>query len=354
MSKDYYSLLGVNKESSSEEIKKSYRTLSKKYHPDISKEEDAEEKFKAINEAYSVLSDEKKKSNYDRFGSEKGPGGYGGGQDQGFGGSPDFNFEDIFSGFGDIFGHGRKRKRRGEDINVRMNITLDEIEIGGEKTIRYQRKVACGACDGHGGDHKTCMGCNGSGHTMNTTRTPMGIIQQQIVCSNCGGSGEIITNKCNVCDGKSMSVETEEILFDIPVGISHGIAYKYPSKGHENSNGAGDLIIEFITEKHHRFHRQDNNLIYQLNLPFNILTLGGKVNIQGLNNATYEVDIPEMTQPGYNLRIKGKGLPLMDNPSIKGDILLNIQLEFPNKISEDEKDIISKLNNSNNFIYKSK
>jgi molecular chaperone DnaJ len=350
LSKDYYSILGVDRNSSQEEIKKAYRKLSKKYHPDISKEEGTEEKFKEISEAYNVLSDDQKKSNYDRFGSVDG-------NPFGFGGDP-FGFGDAFGGdsfFDAFFGGGRrgnKTQRTGSDIKITLSVTLDEIETGGQKTIKYKRKVSCKSCDGVGGkDTRNCISCNGTGRKVVTQRTPIGIIRNETICDNCGGSGKIIIDQCNTCHGQGVEEKTETLTFDIPVGVDHGTSYRYNGKGNENKHGAGNLIIQFMNSPHSRFTRIEYNLIMDLNLPFNLLVTGGKVHIYGLNNKKLEVSVPPKTIPGYKLRLKGQGLPYMSG---KGDMIINIGLDFPNDINDKEMEIISQLNNSDNFIYKPK
>ena len=353
MSKDYYSILGVDKSSSPDEIKKSYRKLSKKYHPDISKEEGAEDKFKEISEAYSVLSNAEKKSNYDLFGTPDG-GGFGGGFG---GGSP---FGDMFDNdfFENFFGrrsnqHQYHKKKTGSDIKIRIGLSLDEIEVGGQKTIRYKRKTTCKSCKGKGGENiRECIGCNGTGKKVVTQRTPIGIIRNETICDNCSGKGKIINDRCKSCHGNGQEEKTETLEFDIPIGVLHGVSYRYDGKGNENENGSGNLIIEFVTNPHSKYSRINNNLMCDLNLPFNVLITGGKINIEGLNSKILQVDIPSKTKPGYKLRLKGQGLPSMEN-SMRGDIIINIGLEFPDDVNDKEMEIISQLNTCPNFIYKS-
>tara|TARA_R110000772_G_C13305840_1_gene439330 strand:+ start:1982 stop:3070 length:1089 start_codon:yes stop_codon:yes gene_type:complete len=362
MGKDYYKILGVDKNASPDKIKKAYRKLSKQHHPDVADNKDSDDAvFKDISEAYSVLSDETKKSNYDRGGQstnpfrsgQRKPGGFG--FEDLFGGMGGFNFDDIFgkSGGG---GPGRRNVHRpGSDIKATIDLTLDEVEVGSSRKIKYKRKENCTSCNGKGGkDEKPCMSCNGSGSTVNTTRTPMGIVQQQIICNNCSGTGKIIISKCNVCHGSKHKEIDEELTIDIPIGVSEEVLYKYTGKGHSNQYGVGDLLVHFRVKPHRYFKKQVNNLIYSIELPFSVLVAGGLVKIKGLNNVIHEVDIPSMTKPGFMLRLKGKGLPNPENMSDRGDIILSINVEFPSEVNEEELELISKLNNKPNFIYKQK
>jgi molecular chaperone DnaJ len=346
MEKDYYKILGVDKESSADEIKKAYRKLSKEHHPDVTGRDDS--KFKDISEAYSILSDKIKKSQYDHKGSGS------------------FEFEDLFGGMGgfnfdDIFGrsgnHGRRTNvnRVGSDIKATIDLTLDEVEKGSSRKIKYTRKENCTGCDGVGGvDVRPCVGCNGRGSVTNTMRTPMGIVQQQTMCSDCAGDGKIIHNKCKICNGSKYKEVSEELTIDIPIGVSDDVLYKYSGKGHSNEFGTGDLLVHFNIKPHRYFGRQGTNLLYNIQLPYNILITGGLVEIKGLNNKILEIDIPKMTKPGYMLKIMGEGLPSIDNMNDKGDIIFNVTIEFPSDINEEELEIISKLTNKPNFIYKQK
>lgn len=342
MSKDYYSILGVSKDATPEEIKKSYRKLSKKYHPDVSDHEN-DDKFKEVSDAYSVLGDPKKKSEYDNpnpFGS------FGG---DSFGGSP---FGDMF---GDIFG-GRSgsRNRRGNDTKISISLTLDELESGGIKNIRYKRIVNCNTCSGEGGtDVKTCTQCNGQGFTVSQMRTNIGVISQQVVCNQCNGKGSTVKDKCVPCGGTGRDDAIEELKIEIPKGSPNGTSYKYSNKGNSNQYGTGDLIVEFITKPHKLYRRQNYDLLYDIELPFNILITGGEVEIKGLNNTLHKVTIPIMCNPGYKIQLKGKGL-LNTSNGIKGDIIVNVELDFPHSMSESDINVISSLSNSPNFIYNQK
>jgi molecular chaperone DnaJ len=347
---DYYNILGVDRSASQEDIKKAYRKLSKKYHPDISKESDAETKFKEISEAYSILGDENKKSQYDRYGSASGS------QNQGFGG-----FEDFFGGhdsfFDSFFGGSRRRQsrtKRGGDIRISVEITLDEVFTGATKKIRYRKNSNCKKCDGIGGEGKqTCGTCNGTGRRIVTQRTVLGTMTSETICNNCGGSGYTIKNKCNSCNGNGVESKNEELEFDIPSGVSEDITYKWMGKGHDSQNGAGDLLIDVIIKDHPGIIRQGSDLVMELNVPFNILLLGGNINIQSLNNTNFKVTIPSGSRPGYVMRLKDKGLPDM-NSQKRGDLYIKMAIDFPENLTREEVEIISQLNNKPNFIYSSK
>tara|TARA_R110000772_G_scaffold2410_4_gene8574 strand:+ start:50398 stop:51444 length:1047 start_codon:yes stop_codon:yes gene_type:complete len=348
MGKDYYSILGVDKNATSDEIKKAYRKLSKQHHPDVADNKDSDDVvFKDISEAYSILSNKDKKNSYDNKGK-------------------DFGFDDLFGGrggfggfdFGDIFGGRRSTQRQhrpGSDIKISVGLSLDEVETGTTKTIKYKRKESCGGCNGKGGsDEKNCMPCDGKGVRISVTRTPMGTIQQQVICTNCAGTGKIILNKCGTCNGSGDKEITEELTFDSPVGASDSVLYKYTGKGNSNKHGTGDLLVNFNITPHRYFIRQGKNLIYNIKLPFSILVSGGQINIKGLNGKVFDLTIPKMTKPGQILRIPRKGLSNIDNILDRGDIILNVDVEFPTEINDIELELISQLNNKPNFIYKQK
>ena len=350
--KDYYSILGVEKNADEKEIKKAYRTLSKKHHPDISKENGAEDKFKEVSEAYEVLGDKNKRAQYDRGGSNHG----------GFGG-----FEDIFSGgastedfFSSFFGGDRNSGRaqnnsKGKDVKIRLGITLDQVEIGDQKNIKYKRNIKCVTCNGVGGAKKdTCSICNGSGRRVERIRTQLGYIQNESICHNCGGRGHIVIDKCNTCNGKAYIQKEENLTIKIPNGVSQGMVFKYTEKGNEGEKISGDLLIEFVINEHKHFKRQNLNLIYELKVPFNLLICGASVEIPGLNNKKYSINIPKMSQPGYNLRLKGRGLPKINTVDVKGDMIVILEFEYPTGITDEELEIVSNLNNKPNFTYKNK
>lgn len=344
MSKDYYSILGVDKNSSEADIKKAYRRLSKKYHPDTGSGD--EEKFKEISEAYSVLSDPQKKYRYDR------------GDNGGF----DFGFGDIFGGgfgfdFSDIFGRNNNRSNQmgGSDIRIKVELTLDEIEIGVTKNIKYNRKTSCDKCNGEGGTGKsTCGVCHGKGRIVSTVRTPIGIMHQETMCNHCGGSGHIVKNICNTCNGEGYKNISENLTIETPIGAMDSVMYKYIGKGNGNKNGAGDLLVQFSVKPHKYFKRQENDLIYNISVPFNILITGGNIEFEGLNKKKIKVDIPPMSKPGYVIHLKRHGLPYMDNNNMIGNMLLNLMVDFPDSLTEEELKIINSLNYKDNFIYKQK
>lgn len=347
MRKDYYKILGVDKDASRDEIKKAYRKLSKEHHPDTTGGK-SDDKFKDISEAYSTLSNEQKRTEYDNIGSYSNPF-----QSSGF------NFGDMFGnmrgfGFDDIFNRANSKpiNKPGSDIKITLDLTLDEIETGSQRKIKYKRKIDCDGCDGKGGkDSKPCMACNGMGIVTHTIRTPRGIIQQQTMCDNCGGSGETIIDKCEKCNGNKSKEIIEELTIDVPSGASDSILYKYNGKGHSNKYGTGNLLIHFRIKSHDLYIRQGLDLIRTIKLPFNILVQGGEINIDLLNNKKMKVEVQSMTQPGYMINLRGKGLPDTGGTR-RGNIILKFGIDFPKDITDEEIDIISKLNDCPNFKVK--
>lgn len=342
--KDYYDILGVNKDVTDAELKKAYRKLSKKYHPDISKESGAEDKFKEVSEAYEVLSDSQKRQRYDRGGSNNPFGGFGG-----FGGTDPFN--DMF---GDIFGNRRGSRNRENvnlDIMIDIDITLDEVELGGSKKIRYKRSMNCDSCKGEGGDgSSSCRSCNGRGRKVERVQTPMGILQTETICPNCGGSGQTITNTCGTCNGNGREEKFEETTINFSKGISESMKYKYNGKGHQRKGRKGDLYVRFVIKNHKIFKRNGTTLIQDVNVPFNVLMLGGEITVSGLNGKTYKMNVPKLSKTGSSLRLKDKGLPYSEG-QLKGDMIVVLNVDFPTELTEEEITIIEQLNNKNNFIY---
>lgn len=358
--RDYYEVLGVTKTSSADEIKKAYRKLAKKYHPDISKEPDAEEKIKEVNEAYEVLSDPQKKANYDRFGHAK-PGGFGGaGHGQGFGG-----FEDIFGDFfGDIFGGGGARgghsakkesgSSRGADVYAELHISFKDSVFGGTEEIKINVDLKCEPCTGTGAkdpnkDLQSCSGCNGQGIQNVRRRTAFGIFQTQETCSSCHGKGKTIAKKCTSCKGEGKKQGIQEIEVNIPKGISTGKQQRFVGKGHAGSNGgpAGDLYVEFIVEEHQVFMRNGNDLHIELPISYIDSVLGQKVKIPTLTTPM-EVQIPVGSEDGKKLRIKSEGVPYLSGKG-QGDLYVHLKIKMPKKLSAAEKKILKEFKEKSSF-----
>ena len=361
--RDYYEVLGVDKNSSANDIKKAYRRLAMQYHPDKNPgDKKAEEKFKEAAEAYSVLSDPDKKARYDQFGHEgvNGPEGFGG-----FGGQG-MDMNDIFSMFGDIFGGGfsgfsgfgggggraQRPRYRGTDLRVRVKLNLEEISEGTTKKFKLKKYITCPHCNGSGAEGnatETCPDCNGTGRTMRTIRTPLGIMSSEEVCSKCGGEGKIIKNKCKHCSGDGIIMGEEVVEVKIPAGVAEGMQLSMRGKGNTGKrNGvSGDLLIQIDEEKHPLLIRDEKDLIYNLLLDIPTATLGGVVEIPTIKE-NVKLTIEPGTQPGKALRLRGKGLPML-NEYGKGDIIVNVSIYIPETLSKDEKKIIESFKDSENF-----
>ena len=365
MSKDYYEILGVSRDASEEDIKKAYRKLAHKYHPD--KEGGDEEKFKEINTAYQVLSDKQKRQQYDQFGSgfeqAGGAGGFSGfegfsgfGGDDG-GGAWEFNFGGSggsSGGFDDIFSHvfrsagytGRDTSSEtGSDIAVDVTITFEEMAKGVEKEIKVYKNVVCPECQGTGakdGKMKKCPQCNGAGRLTKSVRTIFGTIQQQVVCDKCHGKGEVPEEKCPRCGGDGLVKEYRTVKISIPAGIEDKQTIKISGMGEESATGqAGDLYVTVHVEEDKRFRRDGNNIVSDLEIKFSQAVLGDVVPVETIYGET-KIKIPGGVQPGDLLRIKGKGIQ-RDGYFNKGDHLVKIKLIVPKKVNSEQKKLVKQM-----------
>ena len=364
--RDYYEVLGVSKSASEDEIKKAYRKIAIKYHPDRNPgDKEAEEKFKEAAEAYDVLHDPKKRQNYDQFGFNGplgGDGGFGG-----FGGAS-MNMDDIFSMFGDIFGgHGfggfgggggqrRPQQYRGSDLRLKVRLTLEEINQGVTKKFKVRKDITCSHCNGSGAeagsDREQCPTCHGTGYISHTTQSIFGMMQTQGVCPTCGGEGTVIKNKCHECHGEGVVKGEEVVEIKIPAGVAEGMVVNVPGKGNAGRrNGVnGDIQVFIEEELHELFVRDGNNLIYNLLLDFPTAALGGEVEIPTIEGTKLRVKIDSGTQPGKTLRLRGKGLPAVQGyGSGKGDLIVNISVYVPKTLSRDEKEALQRFKDSDNF-----
>lgn len=337
MSKDFYSILGVDKNATDSEIKKAYRKLSKEYHPDVNP--DGEEKFKEIAEAYDTLSDKTKRANYDRFGS----GGPRGGGNP-FGGR---SMEDIMSEFG--FGGGsnpfsKQRQRRGHDLVINVKITLEEAHNGVIKKFKYRRNAPCMTCNADGGtDKKRCTKCNGTGSLMYVVNTPMSQMRNVQECDVCEGSGEIFENVCGTCHGRGIENKEEMVEANIPKGIRDGDGLEYAGMGHGVKKGiAGRLIVKIFITKHDDFVRSGDDLRYTLKLKYPQLVLGDKVEIPTIDGGKIRVTVPAYSNVGDNLRIVNKGLNKL-NTNLRGDMIIVLDIDMPKILDDDEKELIIKM-----------
>ena len=363
--RDYYEVLGVDKKASEDEIKKAYRKIAIKYHPDRNPgNKEAEEKFKEAAEAYDVLHDPQKRQQYDQFGfNGPGAGGFGG-----FGGGASMNMDDIFSMFGDIFGgHGfspfggggggrqaRPQKQRGSDLRLRVKLSLQEVESGVVKKFKVRKDVPCSHCNGSGAENgsteETCPTCHGSGVITHTTQSIFGMMQTQGICPTCNGEGKVIKNKCKHCGGTGIVKGEEVIEINIPAGVAEGMVVNVPGKGNAGPrNGInGDIQVFIEEEENETFVRDGNNLIYNLLLDFPTAALGGSIEIPTISGTKLKVKIENGTQPGKTLRLRGKGLPEVNGYG-KGDIIVNISVYVPKELSKEEKEALTKFKESDNF-----
>lgn len=346
--RDYYEVLGIEKGASQDEIKKAYRKMSKKYHPDINQEEGSDEKFKEISEAYEVLSDEDKRAQYDRFGHEGmnqqfgGGGGFGGGAG-GFGG-----FEDIFSSF---FGGGQRMDpnapQKGDDLQYTMTINFDEAVFGVTKTIKIKKEVTCDTCDGSGAkpgtSKSTCSMCSGSGRVAVEQNTPFGRIQTERTCPTCGGTGQEIKDPCNNCKGAGTVTKEVEIEVTVPEGVDNGQQIRLQGKGDPGVNGgpAGDLYIVFRVKPDSRFTRDGDDIHYELPISFSQAALGDEVNVPTINSEIV-LTIPAGTQSGKRFRLKEKGVKNVHGYGY-GDQFVTVRVTTPTKLSEKEVELFREL-----------
>ncbi|TSC70736.1 MAG: molecular chaperone DnaJ [Parcubacteria group bacterium Gr01-1014_46] len=352
MAKDYYQILGVDKKAGKEDIKKAFRTLAHKYHPDKKTGDDA--KFKEINEAYSVLSDDQKRSQYDQFG-ETGPtmGGSGFGRGfegfdfsqftQGGGGGFEFDFGDIF---GDVFGGGSRRQaKRGRDISIDIELSFEDSVFGVERTVLLNKVSKCDTCSGTGAEKGTeqitCTKCNGRGSIREVKRTFFGQFESNATCNSCHGTGKVPKVKCGTCRGEGILKKESEIKVKIPAGIDNGEMIRLSGGGEAISGGqTGDLYIKVYVKKHQLFRKEGSNLVMDLGVKLSEALLGGEVSIKTLDG-DINLRIPEGLKHGEVLRIKGKGVPV--DRGHRGDIMIKTSIIMPHKLSKETKKVIEGL-----------
>lgn len=361
--RDYYEVLGVSKSADATEIKKAYRKLALKYHPDKNPgDKEAEEKFKEAAEAYDVLSNEEKKRRYDQFGHA----GVGGAGQGGFGGG--MSMDDIFSQFGDIFGSfggfsgfggfggGRSARRvnRGTNLRVKVKMNLQEIATGIEKKIKVKKYVACQHCNGTGAkdgkSYSTCSTCKGSGQVTRVQNTILGAMQTTSTCPTCEGEGKIINEKCTFCNGEGVLMSEEVISINIPAGVGEGMQLSLSGKGNAARRGGvnGDLIVLIEEEEEHpELVRDGNDLLYNVFIGYPEAVLGETVEIPTIEGKV-KVKIEAGTQPGKILRLRGKGLPDVNGYG-KGDLLAKVNVWIPKNLSKDEKKLVEKMKEAEGF-----
>lgn len=349
MAKDYYKILGVEKNASQDEIKKAFRKLAHQHHPDKGGDE---KKFKEASEAYQILSDEKKRAEYDTYGSAGGGHGFGGGQggfsgfQGGFGGQGGFEGVDLNDIFGDFFGGGRREQvRRGRDIAVDLEISFSEAVFGVEHKVRITKTSACYTCHGSGAKPNTktkeCSHCKGKGRTQETVRTILGTFAQERECSSCYGSGKIPEEKCAECKGAGVVRKEEQITIRVPAGIQHGEQIRLTGAGEAIQNGkAGDLYVRIHVMSHKLFKRDGYNLVMNLNVKLTDAILGAEYPLQTLDG-DIKLKIPKGVSSGEILRVRDKGVPI--DSKRRGDLLIKLEVKTPVKLSRKAEKLIEEL-----------
>lgn len=363
--RDYYEVLGVSKNATDKELKSAYRKLAIQYHPDKNPgDQEAEERFKEVAEAYDVLSDAQKRQRYDQFGHA----GVGSSAASGGGGFGHMSMEDIFSRFGDIFGGGGfgggfggfggfggggRQRQRGGDLRARVRLTLEEIDQGVEKKLKVKKYVHCSKCKGERtteADGKSkCTTCDGHGVVTQVQRTFLGNVQTQSVCPSCNGSGEKITKPCTQCQGQGVEQGEEVISVRIPAGVAEGMQMTVPGKGHAAPEGGvnGDLLVVIQEEEDPKLIRNGNDLIYNLLISMPDAAFGSQVEVPTVGGRA-RVSIEPGTQSGKILRLRGKGLPEV-NYNRRGDLLINVNVYTPESLTAEDKELLEKLRQSPSF-----
>ena len=364
--RDYYDVLGVERNADADTIKKAYRKAAIKYHPDKNPgDKDAEEKFKEAAEAYDVLSSDDKRARYDRFGhagmngAASGPGGFGG-----FSGAGGFSMDDIFEQFGDIFGgafggfgggrgRGRQRVNRGSDVRITVRLTLKEIAEGVTKKLKINKVVACEHCGGTGAKDKssytTCSQCGGSGYVITVQNSFFGRMQTQSVCPSCQGEGRIIKDKCTHCGGEGTQRGDKVVEVKIPAGIAEGMALTLQGMGNAARHGGinGDLIVVIKEEEHPDFERRDNHLVHNLGISVTTAILGGEAEVPTIDGRV-RITIEPGTQSGKVVRLRGKGLPDIKGHG-RGDIIVVVDVVIPTTLTKEERKLVEELSEQPNF-----
>lgn len=351
---DYYETLGVSRDADKEEIKRAYRRLARKYHPDVNKEQGAEERFKEINRAYEILSEPEMKARYDRFGEagvSSGAGAGAGYADFGDMGFADI-FESFFSGFAGGMGQQTGRRRggptRGDDLRLDLKLEFREAVFGGEKEIRIPHLENCNTCNGTGAKPgtrpRTCSTCSGSGQVRRATRTPFGSFTQVSVCPTCNGEGQVIEDKCETCGGAGRKQETKKLKITIPPGVDNGTRLRVSKEGDAGlrSGPPGDLYVYLFVEEDAEFQRDGINVLSDLKISYLQAILGCRLQVNTVDGPV-ELKIPPGTQPNTVLTLENHGVPKLGNPVSRGDHLITIQIDIPTRITAEERELLEKL-----------
>ena len=354
MAGDYYETLGVSRSADKDEIKRAYRRLARKYHPDVNKEAGAEERFKEINRAYEVLSEPELRSRYDRFGERGVSSGA-----AGAGGFQDFNdmsgfadiFESFFGGFGGATAQTSRRRSgpvRGDDLRLDLKLDFREAVFGGEKEIRISHLETCEVCDGTGAKPgtrpQTCSTCNGSGQVRRATRTPFGSFTQVSVCPTCNGTGQVIADKCSACGGKGQKQETKKLKITIPAGVDNGTRLRVSGEGDAGARKgpAGDLYVYLFVKDDSEFQRDGINILSEIKISYLQAILGCKLPVNTVDGEV-ELTVPAGTQPGTVVTMENRGVPRLGNPVSRGDHLITIEIDIPTKLTAEERELLEKL-----------
>ncbi len=347
---DYYQILGVARDASKEDIKRAFRRLARKYHPDVNSEPGAEEKFKEVNKAYEVLSEPETRERYDRFGeagvSGAGGAGYG---DVDMGGFADI-FETIFGGFGGTAQTGRRRSgpTRGDDLRLDLKLSFRDAIFGGEKEIRIPHLESCQPCQGTGAKPgtgaKVCGTCNGVGQVRRATRTPFGSFAQVSACPTCNGTGEVIEEKCEFCGGAGRKQETKKLKITIPAGVDDGTRLRVSKEGDagQRSGPPGDLYVYLMVEGDRHFVREGINIRSDLEISYLQAILGCRLKVDTVDGED-DLVIPAGTQPNTVLTLEDRGVPKLGNATLRGDHLITIHVNIPTKINAEERDLLERL-----------
>ncbi|MCZ8362478.1 MAG: molecular chaperone DnaJ [Microcystis sp. LE19-251.1A] len=351
MPTDYYEILGVSRDAGKEDIKRAYRRLARKYHPDVNKEPGAEEHFKEINRAYEILSEPETRNRYDRFGEAGVSGGAAGFDPDNMGGFADI-FETIFSGFGGIGGQATARRRtgptRGEDLRLDFRLKFREAVFGGEKEIRIRHLETCQTCKGSGArpgtSSRTCTTCNGTGQVRRATRTPFGTFAQVSVCPTCDGAGEVIEEKCDVCGGSGRRQETKKLKITIPAGVDNGMKLRVAREGDAGLKGGppGDLFVYLTVETDAEFQREGNDIKSNISISYIQAILGCTIKVNTVDGQE-DLTIPAGTQPNTVLILENKGVPKLGNPVSRGDHCITVKISIPTRVTGEERDLLEKL-----------
>lgn len=361
--RDYYEVLGVSKNASPDEIKKSYRKLAMKYHPDRNPDDkDAENSFKEVGEAYAVLTDKDKRARYDRFGHEAAQtaSGFGGFNFNGEGFDPFELFRSVFggfSGFGDSWfggssGRQRRSVNRGNDLSIDLQVTLEEIAQSATKKVKIKFQNSCAACGGSGStDASTekCPRCQGSGEIRQVTESLFGRMINVVTCSYCSGEGTVVKNPCPNCNGSGVSRDEKTISIHIPAGVSEGNYLRLRGEGNVGARGglAGDIIVRFFEKKHDLFTRHGDDILFELTISYSQAVIGTSIEVPSLHGAV-KLNLPAGTQPGKLLRMRGKGIPHLNNVG-NGDQMVRINVHVPKKIGTKERKLLEQLEEFNSM-----